>query len=203
MNLNSDLKQNFGKFLLESALIVFSVLLALFLNEYRSQLKDQELKQVALERIEVELNQNREVLAEWLPHHQKILANLTEAINNPQISENLVTQNGEVRLQSLFERSIVQRLITRTAWTAVQSSNAFANVDFDQALQLAELYNLQEIGVESTLKRTLNILGSRESLQAAELRNTLMLLRNGFRELVSQEEFLIHKYDETLASFSP
>ena len=103
-----------------------------------------------------------------------------------------------MHLQALFENSIVQRLISRTAWEALRSSNAFSSVDYDTMLALSELYALQEVGVESTLKRILEILSSREAMEPGELRYTVQLLRNGFRELVSQEDYLLHKYEAAI-----
>ena len=65
-------------------------------------------------------------------------------------------------------------------------------------LSLSKVYNLQATGVESVLKVILETLASREALRKKDLEVTLLLLRNGFNELVLQEIFLIKNYEATL-----
>ncbi len=95
-------------------------------------------------------------------------------------------------------RGIFERLINDSAWQALKSSNAFSNIDFDTMLSLSKVYNLQATGVESVLKVILETLASREALRKKDLEVTLLLLRNGFNELVLQEIFLIKNYEATL-----
>ncbi len=62
-------RQNILKMVFESALIIFSVLLALFLNEYRGQLKENQAKKQALQMVKIELKANLETINEWYPYH--------------------------------------------------------------------------------------------------------------------------------------
>ncbi len=190
-------KQNVLKLSFESGLIVLSVLLALFLNEYRSQLKDDRLTEQALMKVANELKTNTETVKGWLPHHKEILNNLQDALENDSIKTSLLNKS-EVSFRSLMPRGIFERLINDSAWQALKSSNAFSNIDFDTMLSLSKVYNLQATGVESVLKVILETLASREALRKKDLEVTLLLLRNGFNELVLQEIFLIKNYEATL-----
>jgi hypothetical protein len=55
-------KQAILKLAFESVLIVFSVLLALFLNEYRGQLKENQQKELAIKMVRIELESNLKAL---------------------------------------------------------------------------------------------------------------------------------------------
>ena len=190
-------KQNVLKLSFESGLIVLSVLLALFLNEYRSQLKDDRLTEQALMKVANELKTKTETVKGWLPHHKEILNNLQDALENDSIKTSLLNKS-EVSFRSLMPRGIFERLINDSAWQALKSSNAFSNIDFDTMLSLSKVYNLQATGVESVLKVILETLASREALRKKDLEVTLLLLRNGFNELVLQEVFLTKNYEATL-----
>ena len=69
-----------GKPLFESALIVFSVLLALFVNRYAENQRTQEQKQIALERIAEEMKSNRIIIENALQIHERTINNLQTAL---------------------------------------------------------------------------------------------------------------------------
>ncbi len=190
-------KQNTLKLFFESALIIFSVLLALFLNEYRGQLKEEQHKKVAMQMLKVELQSNLEALNEWRPYHQKVLKNLNDALNLNDSSSKLFTENG-VLIWSLMPKGVVQRVIDNGSWQTLKSSNVLSTVGLNTMLTLSKLYKHQAQGVESTLNNILAILSARESLKRENQRSTIILLRNAFNEVVSQEIFLIKKIEQAL-----
>ena len=69
-------KEKSLKLAFESGLIIFSVMLALFLDEYRSSLKEQAATQKALTNIEMEMNTNLDVLKRWQTYHQQVHQNI-------------------------------------------------------------------------------------------------------------------------------
>lgn len=190
-------KQNILKLVFESILIIFSVLLALFLNEYRGQLKENQQKELAMKMVKIELKSNLEILNEWRPYHEKVLKNLNEALNSNSINSTLFTENG-VFTWSLMPNGVVQRVIDNGSWQTLKSSSISSTIEFNTMFTLSELYKHQAQGVESTLNRILKIISARESLEQKNQRSTIILLRNTFHEMVSQEIFLIKKYEQTL-----
>jgi hypothetical protein len=190
-------KQNILKLVYESILIIFSVLLALFLNEYRGQLKENQQKELAMKMVKIELKSNLEILNEWRPYHEKVLKNLNEALNSNSINSTLFTENG-VFTWSLMPNGVVQRVIDNGSWQTLKSSSISSTIEFNTMFTLSELYKHQAQGVESTLNRILKIISARESLEQKNQRSTIILLRNTFHEMVSQEIFLIKKYEQTL-----
>ncbi len=190
-------KEKFFKLIFESALIMFSVLLALFLNEYRGELKENQQKDLAMEMVQVELESNLETINEWLPYHRTVLSNLNEALKNDDIDTAIFAQNGELS-GKFMPNGVVQSLIDNASWQTLRSSGISSKIDLNIMLTLSELYKLQSQGVESTLNSIIDILRSRESLEKENQRNTTILLRNAFREMVGQEIFLIAKYQQAL-----
>lgn len=191
-------RQNILKMIFESALIIFSVLLALFLNEYRGQLKENHAKKQGLQMVKIELKANLEILNEWYPYHKKVFDNLGKVLESDSLQNSLLTKNG-VNFRSIMPRGVVQRLVDNTSWQTFKASNVFTTIDFNTMFVLSKLYKLQSEGVEASLKNILVILSSRESMEADNLKGSIQLLRNAFNEMYSQEIFLIKKYEQAFA----
>lgn len=193
-------KQNTLKLVFESILIVFSVLLALLLNEYKGYLKEKQQRQLVIEMIQAELISNLNILNEQLPYHEEVLNNLNSALDSDSLRNTLITDSGVV-LWSLIPRGVVQKLVDDTSWQTAKSSTIFSSLELTFIFEMSELYRAQELGIESTLKNILSILSSRESLDTKQLNDTLLLLRNAFGEIVSQERFLIEMYKQKIDGF--
>ena len=188
-------RQTVLKLVFESALIVFSVLLALFLNEYRGQLKENQQKELAMQMVTIELRANLETFKEWRPYHKEVLKNLNEALKSDSSKNTLYTENGLLRW-SLMPSGVVHKLVDNASWQTLKASSVSSTIDFNTMFTLSKLYKLQAHGVESTLNNILTIISSRESLEKKNQRSTIMLLRNAFDQLVSQETFIISKYEQ-------
>jgi hypothetical protein len=93
---------------------------------------------------------------------------------------------------------VVQGVIDNSAWQTLKASSISSIIDLNTMFTLSKLYKHQVQGVESTLNHILSIISARESLEKKNQRNTIILLRNSFNEMVSQEIFLIKKYEQAL-----
>ncbi len=93
----------------------------------------------------------------------------------------------------------LQKLIDNASWHTLKASSVFTTIDINTMFILSKLYKIQSEGVEATLKNIVAILSSRESLEKNNLRGTILLLRNAFNEIVSQEIFLIEIYEQVIA----
>ena len=190
-------KHNLIKLAFESGLIVFSVLLALFLNEYRTVLKEAELKRTALANVRQEIANNMGILDEWIPYHESVVQNLQEALDDEAIRAGMIS-NRRINFGMVMPGGIVQQLIQRTSWEALRNVNIISNLDYGDVLALSKIYDLQEEGVQQTIRIILAELSSREAQQIDKIEETLLILRNSFAELVSQETFLKQHYKMVL-----
>ena len=198
--LNSG-KINYKEILLESVLIMFSVLFALVLSEYINSVKDEEQKEIALQNIKNEIIENKKIVESWMPIHEEIYDRLNEFINNDKIQKQAI-QNNVVNTNIIIKNTIVKKIISDVAWITLQNSKIMGDIEFEKTIKIAELYNLEVYGVKKTLNQIIDILRSRETLDSKKLKSTLLLLRSAFHEIISQEIYLLKYYDETLKSFN-
>ena len=194
-------KRNVLKFTFESALIVGSILFALFLDEYRGQLEQDRLRDRALATVSNEIKRNLELVEEGIPNHQSILEKLDKALRDESYKVQLLTNNISLSLSNLIMPDGVSSSgwVDDSAWLALRFSSAFSNLDFDTVLVLSKVYNSQESGIEGTLEDVLTLLSSRELLEKENIDITLTLLRNIFHELVAQEEYILLRYKNALS----
>ncbi len=194
-SVNVNIKRNAIKVVFESLLIIFSVLLALFLNEYREELEQNQKKERALQMITVELKSNLEALNEWLPYHKEVLKNLEAPLDE---HHDFSFNEQYALMVSLMPKGVIQKLLDNSSLDAIKQSDVYSTINIDIIFSLSKLYKTQSLGVESTLKNILMILSSRESIREGNLTETIFLLRNAFNELVAQEVYLIEAYKKLI-----
>jgi hypothetical protein len=194
-SVNIVIKRNVIKVIFESSLIIFSVFLALFLNEYREELAKNHEKERALKMVSVELNNNLETLKSWLPYHTKVLNNLEQSFDK---NHDFSLNDQYTLIMSSMPKGLVQTMLGSSSWEAIKQSNVSSTIDLDMIFSLSKLYKAQSLGIESTLQRTLMILSSRESIRKGNLRETIFLLKNHFHELVGQEIYMIELYKKLI-----
>ena len=187
-----------GRLVGESLLIVFSVVLALFLNECRASVKDRGLRQVALANVRAEMENNLAVLREWHPYHREVLDNFRDALAADTTHDDLLTENGVI-LWPLIPRGIVQSLLSSTAWDTLEASPIVTDIDFEALMSISEVYTLQAAGVETTVRTLTRELASRETMDPDMLNQTLVVFSRHMQELTAQEEFLIQRLEHALA----
>ena len=191
--------KKFKDYLLEGFLIVFSVLFALFIQNYAEGRKTDKQKVVALERIKREIERNAKVLSEWLPHHQGIHARLTNAVENKNDSLRI-----KLSLYNLFnfgvltnDKQIIQTLLGSTAWETARTTGIINEFDFELVEHLTQTYFLQ-----NTLMTSVNgIAAVYFEASTHDLKNldtTLKQLEIRFQEITGQENFLNEAYRDVL-----
>lgn len=184
------------KLLFESFLIIFSILFALFINEWR---KNQELgaqRQKALQMVIGELEHNLEELEYVIPYHRQSAIRLDS-----------VSQDAGQMQQPLFgvtrgvlERGILPAELQTTAWNTAQLSGAVSLFDEQTIYALAGVYELQSHGVENTWKEIAEFYLSTDNFDSALTQRRITMLVLYFQELASQEEFLLRRTKEAIAA---
>lgn len=134
-----------GKLFIEAILIVMGVLLGLFLNEMRLQQKNQDRAQVAVQQITSEIRYNRDKVEKISIHHAAVrdslfaLLSRVDTMESPipfQIVMGVVPGGfGKVGLQ-------------RHAWTLAGQLGTFEHVEYDLAVELSRVYDLQKAYLE-------------------------------------------------------
>jgi hypothetical protein len=181
--------RNLSGLLVESALIVFSVLFALFIDRATETAKTGRQKRVALERMQHELLANHQLLTDVLVRHRRVVRNLNRVLGNERDSlRTKLLQKGYIDFMLLSDgQSIYPRLPTSTSWEAALSTGIVAELDYGVVEALTLVYSSQEFITGKTFQ---NIVDDLYDVEAANPERKLLKLKLEFEELIAQEESL-------------
>ncbi len=198
MKLNSqyDLKKKLLKVVFESSLIIFSVLLALTVNEYRSEINANQKKERALAMIKAEISYNLAIVKKSQPYHVSLYKKFEDSIAS--FDENHQIEDTRHFILNHAHNSFINDFMSRSAWQTLTQTNTAINFDLEILGALSNVYILQEVGVEKTALNLVSIMRSRETVRSENLKESLYLIKNTLQELASQEEYLHQYYQMTL-----
>lgn len=153
---------------LETSFVITGVLLALALDEWRQERRDQEVVQLALRNIRAELEENRAAVQEAVSYHEELISRLQ---NDPQ---------------SLDAVPFKPAIIRNNSWEAAQASQAAGKMDFAVIAAVSEMEELQD-----HYQRLLQAVISQVYRPAVAVRQPILM------DLLSFERMLLQAYDET------
>ncbi|HQU74378.1 MAG TPA: hypothetical protein PKV71_16005 [Calditrichia bacterium] len=131
----------FSKILVEIFSVVFAVLLALWVNEWRSVLEHRDLAGTALEHLLAEVRHNQAEINESLEGHRKMLDTLNFYIRGLENAD-------ESRINVLSDRftySYSHSVLNNTAWQTASITQAVRYMPYAQTEALSSIYELQSI----------------------------------------------------------
>lgn len=192
--------KKFWHYVLEGFLIVFSVLFALYIENYVENLKTKEQKQLALERIRLEIARNSKVLAEWMPKHDATYQLLyrSSLTNNDSLKKVLLMYNYFNINVLTKQESIFNTILTATAWETAQSTQIASEFDFELMESLTQVYALQSLIMDKTLQEIIGVYLDRNSHDLDNIDDTLKQFEIRYQDLTGQEEVLASAYNDVL-----
>ena len=131
-------RRNTSRLLLESGLIVASILLAFALNGWWEARQDRRLAEHALASFEKEIRQNRANLLDVMPYHLELYDLITGlgAAGSVRTFEDVRGLEGFHGFQPAF--------LTTTAWSTAIATGALNHLDYDLVSDLSAVYTFQE-----------------------------------------------------------
>jgi hypothetical protein len=191
--------QSLKKYLFEGILIVFSVLFALFIDNYAQRLKVEKQKKLAIERIKLELSQNQKIAKGWLVHHGKILERIKNLMKLSDDSlKKAFSKDNYLTFELLTDgKSFNNDLLSSTAWETAKSTGIIEKFDFELIESLTLMYEFQNILIGTTLNGIVNTYFERDSHEFKNLDSTLKQFLIRFNDLTAQERFLLKIYEKT------
>lgn len=126
------------RFTFESALIVFSILLALAVNQWADSRKQHALMTRAFTAIRDEVAGNADRVRERLPYHRSLEAELRRAD-----SAGSVHRLSDLRRSAPDWSGFMNPELDGTAWQSAMTLGAASNMGFDTVRTLSRLYSLQ------------------------------------------------------------
>jgi len=187
-------RNTFLRYFGETILIVFSVLLAFILNEYRENYQQQRLLQLNLREISEEIEANLTILNNALPYHKEILKNIHDFLKDDSSLE----LNDHLLIYSIAPKGFFQNPLSSTAWYVFTANDLTTDLKFETTYQLSEAYHAQEHFVERNIQQILELLTSREAIDKNQIHTTLLMLDIHFKALIKREEQLIIHYQNAL-----
>jgi hypothetical protein len=188
-NTHSLKKKQVIKLFVESGLIVFSVLFALFIDRMAANAKTNEQKRTALTRIHQELSENKTLIQEMIILHDEVIQSLNAAISKPNDTlRQQITRDGYLDYKLLANgKSLFPRYPSSTSWEAAKSTGIISEFDYETIEACEGAYASQEMILRNTLpKITEDIF----SLDPSQMDQKLIKLRLKFVEISEQEKTL-------------
>ena len=118
--------------LLESFLVVFGVVLAFAINEYREHNEKTETSETALISVVDELKNNYQIAQEAFEYHSYLIDTLSTYYRKDEVPKNKIFLKG----------FIYRRYFVKDSYKTALSSNSFYDVDYKMLLTFSELYTL-------------------------------------------------------------
>jgi hypothetical protein len=182
-------KKQVIKLLIESGLIVFSVLFALFIDRMATNAKTNEQKRTALARIHQEVTENDKLIQELITLHDSVIQSLNAAIGsrNDTVRQQ-IARDGYLDYRLLAHgNSLFPRYPRSTSWEAAKSTGIISEFDYETIEACEGVYKLQEMIVTNTLPKIVEDLFN---LDSAQIEPKLIKFRSKFEEIRRQESTL-------------
>ena len=189
------------RYLYEGALIVLSVLLALFLNELRNTWQESRRTEEIIENLRNEITKNKETVEVHYRYLTLVLNNIDSALVNEDYQSELVaTAENYFNIQAVAPEGVFNAgFIDEIAWIIAQENNIYAKVDFETISLLSEIYEQQAM-IKQGYEMVGEIMASREALDSTRVRETLTMIKYNAYKGYSYDRMpgLLRSYDEAL-----
>ena len=177
-------------------MIVLSVLLALFINEWKSNRNEQKNTNIVMNNISTEITINKNLIENHLPYHKSVLEKIQVAAYKDSLSS-VFLKNGYFELNSVAPKGVKQGDLHNIAWLIAKEERISNKISFEESQLIFSAYE-QQSRVLKTINRIIDVLGSREIHRKDLIEESIIVLALEWNEMISQEEELIYRYSQAL-----
>ena len=175
-------------------MIVFGILLALNLESCKERRHEKEQERTALHNIRLEMEQNRNAVANGLPKHKEIAANLEKDI---QRLAALQSKSSKPLPEESLWAALQPSVLFQKAWETATLTRALARTDYNMVMGLSAVYEAQRwmnLIEDKWLQALLNPASFEMPRRVWFLSILLTLVSN----YIAIEQNLLKAYDEIL-----
>ncbi|MGH7577829.1 MAG: hypothetical protein ACREM1_22250 [Longimicrobiales bacterium] len=184
-----------SRLLLESALIVLSVLIGFALSEWGSRRADHARAAEAVENFRLEIQDNLTALDNLYPKHVWLAERLADAID----SGTLEGETGFDVFAALHAEGQVEPTNLReAAWQTAVSTGVLRLLDYDVAALLSETYLIQETIMTTTIQLMSDRLSDESNFDPQARDVMIRVWHRLVSDLAGQEKALVERYQLTL-----
>ncbi len=94
--------------------------------------------------------------------------------------------------------SLVDAILTTTAWESAKSTGIISEFDFETTQKLTKIYSVQKMITDKTLDKLLDFYFDSATHEMQNLDKILIQFQIRFWELTGQEEMMVSLYSEAL-----
>lgn len=196
------MKKPISYFLGEGVLIVFSILLALGVNEWRVRSGEHAEEKKAIADIVEELQENK-ALFDGLPdYHRSIGQSLLGKINTLEDEDTRTPVEIFRATEGLRANVIIRRLPQDVSWSVAKDRGVVGRFDYDTAKSLSITYDNQLDSVTDLFDNLSGLLAQPSMFETSGQRSALAPLATTFLELAAREEMLLILIDKSIADLT-
>jgi hypothetical protein len=193
--------------LAEAALIVFSILLALYTNHWREERAARQRVERDLAAIRVELQEDRAILADVFPYHKQEVQTFGKFLERPDLEQHVrgkdmfeaITDNKqELMWHGIWNPHVTPSSLSDTAWKAAVANGDLPFMDPDLVKALTDYYTFQDSGLVQYLQLTSQVFMTSQPYNHSQTVVMLRTLRGTFYQLADHEGSLLEEVDKTL-----
>ena len=129
--MKNNLRMTLRSAFFEAVFVVFGVVLALSANEWRQNVKAQELAQSALDSMKLELQTNLELVIASRSYHE----------NQAEKLQGMITQDMKPSMRDFPQGFIHPAWVTDTAWEVAKETGVLSDLDYQRILDLSATYD--------------------------------------------------------------
>lgn len=175
--------------LIEMFSVVFAVLLALGVNEWRSSKANEELGIAAYEKVTKEIKNNQKKMGGIIKNHNQTLADIDSVIS--RLRQNRTDINfGQI----LFETP------SSTAWETAKLTNAMNYLEYDKVEKITGVYSTQKIYTDVAGKVFQELVFFVPDKDLTKMIDQMRTQKVYLLNLISIEKQLVEEYDNFLKS---
>lgn len=184
----------------ESALIIFSVLLALIISEWRNNYNEKVQTEKMLVNLKQEIADNQKFISSLIPYHEKVHERLNHLIETDSLEEKLYVDDSFF-LWEAAPYGIIQGTLNDIVWSIAKTDKITNRISLKKSRVLYEVYEQQKI-IKFTISKIIDLVVSREINSKDLLKENTVLLNSLFREVSSQEKQLDYYYKNAIEALN-
>ena len=175
---------------IQGFLILASVLVAFWLNDYRQKQEEKRTSRAAVESVINEIKQNQAILKTWTPRHGEMLERSEEFLIN-SLDTATIFNPWQFR-----DGPFMSEIITYDSWDIIRQTNP--RMDLNTRLLINRIYRQQEY-VDKALENLVgDFLNQREIFDSNKVRENYILFHMHIGDLWGQGNAMIREYEFAL-----
>ncbi len=189
--------QKFYDYLFQAVLIIFSVVLALVLNEYRKGIDEKADLRTTISNIRTEIKNNQELIDKLLIYHKESLERLHEVSTDEQTIINYTSEEGFATFKLMPDGVFPPGSLSNSAWEVAKTNSVISMLEVEKAQLLSRVYAQQETTLMSVML-IYYFATDRSTFRTENAKSNMSIFSIHLKELYGKEKSLLDLYNEAL-----